>query len=211
MRIVTLIFIFCLCLVALPSLAIEIPYIWAESTATLLADPDPHQGWYLYEVYVEWDLDGVGTGLSHWDVLLETLCNPNNILVEFDTPAGHSTSQEHPDDPTVLGWTGHWEPDGDPNVPGDDPAIKFNEPYFPASGETPGEQGRGTFFFYATAPPQYGTFPDAVVAKYGAGETFGELSGAYPLCIPEPSVITLLPVGLLAFFLKRRASTPPVR
>ncbi len=203
---VTFISVVFLCVIALPSLATDIPWIWADSTATLLTEPGPHQDWYLYEVYVEWDLNGAGTGLSHWDVILETLCDPNNILVEFDTPAGYSTSIEHPNDPTVLGWSGYWEPDGDPTVPGNNAAIKFNEPHFPLSGETPGEEGRGTFYYYATAPPQYGTFPDAVVAKYGAGETFGDLTGAYPSCIPEPTVTALLGIGALALFFKRRTT-----
>ena len=205
MRIVTLIFVVSLCLIALPSSAIEVPYIWADGTATLLTDPGPHQGLYLYEVYVEWDLDGAGTGLSHWDVILEGLCDLESILVEFDTPAGYSTSTEHPNDPGALGWSGYFERDGDPTIPGDNPVVKFNDPRFPST-EEPGEQGRGTFSFFTNAPPQYGTFPDAVVAKYGIGETFGEYTGAYPTCIPEPTVTALLGIGVLGILLKRRSA-----
>lgn len=198
-----------LCVVSLPLFAEVSPYITAQSTATLITEAGSRHGWYLYEIDVEWNLgEGQGSGLSHWDVILKSGCAAADHLIEFDTPAGFSTSEAFPDDPDAMGWTGYFERLGDssldPVVTG--PIVKFDEPFQPEDAE-PGSAGYGTFYFYANIIPEYGTYENAVVAKAGqTADTYGELTGAYPSCtiIPEPAALSLLVLGGLAMLMKRR-------
>ncbi len=199
-----------LCVVSLPLFAeVSPPYITAQSTATLITEAGPRHGWYLYEIDVEWNLGSQqGSGLSHWDVILKSGCAVADHLIEFDTPAGFSTSETLPLDPNAMGWTGYFGRTGDPSLdPGvTQPLVKFDEDFYP-SGAEPGKEGYGTFYFYANIIPEYGTYGNAVVAKAGQIEdTYGELTGAYPSCtiIPEPAALSLLALGGLAMLMKRR-------
>lgn len=179
------------------------PYIDGISTATLITEVGPRQGWYLYEVFVEWDLDGGGSGLSHWDMKLKMGCADTDHLIEFDSPGGYSTTEDSPTDPTAMGWSGYFERTGDPTIPGDDPVIKYNDPYSPVTAE-PGPIGYGTYYFYANIIPENGTDAGGVIAKYGASYIAGVLTGDFPSCtvIPEPGSILLF--GLVTLLLRKK-------
>jgi hypothetical protein len=184
------------------------PDIAGTSTATLQSG-EPYDGWYLYEISIEWNFEGMGSGLSHWDLVLIADCPEPDvpIEIEFDTPAGYSTTETQPDTPTAMGWSGYFNPDGDPGAGIDGPVVKYNNPFFPIDAE-PGEQGYGTFSFYANVIPEYGTYENALVAKTGMPNPYyGDLVGAYPSCtiIPEPSTLLLLTLGGLALLRKNRA------
>ena len=185
------------------------PYITGTCTATEITDAGPYNGWYLYEIAVEWDLgDSKGCGLSHWDAILKTGCAADDHLIEFDCPAGYSTSEDHPGDPGALGWTGYFIRTGDPSLSGSmtDPVVKYDEPLTP-DDEEPGCAGHGTFYFYANILPEYGTYAGALVAKAGQVEdTYGTLTGAYPSCtiVPEPATIGLTAFGAMVVLLRRR-------
>ena len=191
------------CMISVTTLGTETPYIDGISTATLITEAGPYQDWYLYEVFVEWNLDGQGTGLSHWDVKLKTGCANTDHLIEFDTPAGYSTTEDSPTDPTAMGWSGYFIRTGDPTVPGDDPVLKYNDPYYPLTAE-PGPVGYGTFYFYANIIPENGTYAGGVIAKYGTTSVAGDLTGDYPSCtvIPEPGSILLF--GLVPLLLRKK-------
>lgn len=183
------------------------PDVNGTSTATLVTG-DPYDGWYLYEIDIEWDLNGPGAGLSHWDLILKVGCGSTDHLMAFDTPAaGHSTSESEPTNPMAMGWSGYFNRDGDSAVGITDPVVKYNDPFFPETA-LPGEQGYGTFSFYANIIPEYGTYQNALLAKGGGGVdiVYGDLTGAYPSCtiIPEPTTLLLLGLGALALLRKRR-------
>jgi hypothetical protein len=128
------------------------------------------------------------------------------VEIEFDTPAGYSTTATDPD-PIAMGWTGYFEREGDTSAGITDPVVKYNNPFFPI-GAQPGEQGHGTFSFIANIIPEYGTYENALVAKTGQpNPIYGDLVGAYPSCttIPEPSALLLLAFGGLALLRKNRA------
>ncbi|MHC4619727.1 MAG: PEP-CTERM sorting domain-containing protein [Planctomycetota bacterium] len=184
------------------------PDINGTSTATLVTG-GPYDGWYLYEINIEWDLhvDGQGTALSHWDLVLLTGCASLDHLIEFDTPAGHSTTVDKPGNPEAMGWSGYFLREGDPGAGITEPVVKYNDPFVPEDAQ-PGEQGYGTFSFYANIIPEYGTYENALVAKAGVGVdvVYGDLTGAYPSCtiIPEPTTLLLLGLGGLALLRRRR-------
>jgi hypothetical protein len=200
------------CFFALPAHATLIPPdIAGTSTATLITEGS-HDGWYLYEIDIEWDLegpgtglshwdlDGLGTGLSHWDLVLLADCALLDHLIVFDSPAGYSTTETEPSNPTAMGWSGYFNRDGDPGAGIANPVVKYNDPFFPDTAQ-PGEQGYGTFSFKANIIPEYGTYENALVAKAGAGTdpVYGDLVGAYPSCtiIPEPATWLIFGLGSL--------------
>jgi len=192
---------------ALPAYATLIPPdIAGTSTATLITG-GPYDGWYLYELAIEWDLDGPGTGLSHWDLVLYAGCAEVDHLIEFDSPAGYSTTETEPANPIAMGWSGYFNRGGDPGAGITDPVLKYNDPFFPENAQ-PGEQGYGTFSFYANIIPEYGAYENALVAKAGVGAdpVYGDLVGAYPSCtiIPEPTTVLMLAFGSLLLLNKRR-------
>ncbi len=185
----------------------EISTISGTSTATLITDPGPHQGWYLYEIEIEWHLFGQGSGLSHPDLILKLECAGDDHLIEFDAPAALSSSEKFPEDPEALGWTGYFERNGDPSLdpPLNLPVVKYEDPFFPTDDE-PASEGVGTFWFYTNAVPEYGTYENALVAKAGLiPDTYGYLTGAYPSCtLPEPGAFILLGIGGLAILRRVR-------
>lgn len=199
-----------LCICAVPAYAVLIPPdIAGTSTATPITG-GPYDGWFLYEINIEWNFEGMGagSGLSHWDLVLIADCPEPDvpIEIEFDTPAGYSTTATDPD-PMAMGWTGYFLTEGDPSAGIAGPVVKYNNPFFPIDAQ-PGEQGNGTFSFYANVIPEYdGFYENALVAKTGLPDPiFGDLQGDYPSCtiIPEPSALLLLACGGLALLRRRR-------
>ena len=108
--------------------------------------------------------------MSHWDLVLYVGCAPLNHLIEFDTPAGYSTTVTDPD-PMAMGWSGYFEREGDTSSGITDPVVKYNNPFFPVDAQ-PGEQGSGTFSFEANIIPEYGTYENALVAKSGLPRSY---------------------------------------
>ncbi len=147
----------------------------------------------------------MGAGMSHWDLIMKSGCAQPDHGFAFDTPAGFSTSEAYPSDPNAMGWTGYFEPNGDPSLnPPNTPLIKYNDPHDP-DGEA-GAAGYGMFSFYANIIPEYGTYESALVAKAGTvDDTYGALTGAYPSCtiIPEPASAMLF-LGGFSWLIRRR-------
>jgi len=181
-------------------------YIKAESNATKITDGD-YAGWFLYQIDVEWSL---AKGLSHWDIILKDGCAAPDHLIEFDIPAGYSTSEEHPDNPTALGWTGYFERNEKEYFK--NPLIRYEGPFFPPSDE-PGPEGYGTFSFYSNIVPEFGTFENVIVAKANGCYEFGDLVGAYPSCnvsTPEPASMSLFALAFL-IITKFKKRQPDIR
>lgn len=204
-RIAVLVF-FSVSLCAMSTAVIVPPYITATSTATLV-NGGQYDGWYKYTIDFNWYFEGPGSGLSHWDIILKPGCAEDDHLIEFDTWAGYSTSEDFPDDPGALGWTGFFEKNGDGSIPDvTDPIVKFDEPFDPDDDE-PGKQGYGTFCFYSNIIPENGTFEDKIVSKGGSGVgvVFGDLQGDYPSCtiVPEPATMAIMVMGLSALVIRR--------
>lgn len=197
------------CIFASASFAVLVPpYIEGTSTATLVVG-GARDGWYYYQMEVSWDLDGPGSGLSHLDLLIELECAELDHLVEFDVPAGFSTTETELTNPTAMGWSGYFNRTGDPTTGLTNPALKFNDPYFPVDAE-PGPTGYGTFSFYSNILPENGTLVDGLFAKSGSGveDIFGDLTGDFPSCtiVPEPATIMLLCIGSFVICRRKRRS-----
>lgn len=192
------------CICTAPLLATTDPtYISGTSTATLITDGGVHDGWYLYEIEIDWDLNTMGAGLSHWDIILKPGCGSLDHLIGLDTPAGYSTCENYDE----MWWSGYFQRGGDDSVPEIlDPIVKYNDPFIPSDAQ-PGPEGYGTFSFYANIIPENGTYENALMAKGGTIDpVYGDLTGDYPSCtiIPEPATILLLGLGGLALLRKRR-------
>ena len=180
--------------------------ITATSTATLVTDPGPHEGWLYYEIVVSWNLSN---GLSHWDLILKDGCKSLDHLIEFDTPAGYSNSENEPDNPNALHWTGFFDRAGDDSVDVGNAVVKYNNPVNPLDpSDEPGKTGSGTFGFYANIFDETVSAQPLVIAKAGETNTLGNLTGAYPSCTitPEPAAIGLLGLGALALLKRKRKS-----
>ena len=197
------------CICASQSFAVLIP---PDITGTSIATPivgGPRDGWYYYEMSIEWDLNGSGAGLSHFDLILGLECAGLDHLVEFDTPGGFSTTESEPSNPTAMGWTGYFNRTGDPTTGLPNPVLKYNDPYFPVDAQ-PGADGYGTFSFYSNIIPENGTLVGVLFAKSGSGvgDVFGDLTGDYPSCtiIPEPATLLLLGMGSLLVSRRKRQS-----
>lgn len=182
------------------------PAISGQSTATMITEGD-YEGFYLYQIDVVWDFGPSAPGLSHWDLILKEGCILPDHIIEFDSPAGFSTSEQFPFDPNVMGWSGYFERKGDPSLEEDSgPVVKYNNPFFPGCAE-PGAIGYGTFFFYSNIIPEYGVYPDVLVGKAGQiPDIYGDLEGAYPSCtiVPEPATICMLGMGGGLLLMRRR-------
>jgi hypothetical protein len=180
------------------------PMIEGASTATLVTDPGPYLGWYLYELDIAWELNGPGSGLSHWDVLLKVGCAAEDHLIEFPDPGGWSTSEQFPDDPYSVSWDGYFERYGEPTIPSTDPLLKYEQT--PGQPYEAGPEGYGRFWFYSNIIPEYGTYEEALAGKAGVQPiVFGDLIGAYPSCTttPEPTTLSLLALGGLLLARRR--------
>lgn len=187
--------------------AAEASLISATGTAELVQGGD-YAGWYKYTYNLTWDLR---KGLSHWDLILKPGCTQPDHKIVFDTgiggpydglSTGDGWNPSKPVDFTVS-YEGMFEPQGDPSVRLTAPLVKW-EPY--DLRDEPGKKGTGQFWFYANILPEYGTFDDVLVAKYGRNKIFGDLAGAYPSCqtIPEPATVILLGLGGVGIILTRR-------
>lgn len=188
--------------------AAEASLISATGVAEKVTAGD-YAGWYKYTYDVTWNL---AKGLSHWDLILKPGCTQPDHKIVFDTGIGGpydglSTGDGwNPGQPVVftVSYEGRFEPQGDPSVNLTAPLIKW-EPY--NLGDEPGKQGTGQFWFYANILPEYGTFDNVVVAKYGKKRVFGDLTGgAYPSCqiIPEPAALGMLAMGFGTMLVLRR-------
>ena len=177
-------------------------FITGTSTATEILDAGPTFGWYQYDMDISWDFStaggGGGSGLSHWDVLL-SLCTAPGALVLFPDPAGTSTGDLAPADPTAVLWFAEFQAEGDPvtDPPITNPVIKYDQVLNQL--DEAGNTGFGTFSFIVDAAPvpdQLHT--DVLVGKAANNTIFGDLTGDYPDClpIPEPTSLSLLAIGL---------------
>lgn len=195
----------CVCVFAAPLPATLVP----PDIAGTITATEVNDGWFLYEISLEWDMNGPGqgAGLSHWDIIFqsELYCPILEADIEFDTPAGYSTDANYPTnpDPCAITWLGEFDATGDTSLDPDvtTPVIKYNE-----YSANPGDKGYGTFWFYSNAIPVNGTYTNALVAKAGqVADTYGDLVGDAPSCtIPEPGTVCLLGLGALALLRKRR-------
>lgn len=194
----TVVVAICICTAPLSATPVE-PYISGTITAIQVVGGQ-YDGWYRYDIDFNWDLNTLGAGLSHWDMIFNADCGMTTDVVGFDSPAGYSYPAEPP-----IEWDAIFEINGDPDLadPVTTPVIKYNEP-----STQPGAEGNGTFWFYADAAPvgQETTFTNALVAKAGTiGNVYGNLTGYAPPCtIPEPASMLLLGLGAFALLRKRR-------
>lgn len=188
------------CSLSTPLFACYIPSsISGVSTARLLEDGD-HEGWYLYEIELEWDFNySCHTDLEKWVLKLNSGCSEPDHLFEFDTVAGYSTSQYHPDEPSSMGWSGSFIEGIFPDLP----LIKYGKPYFPAGIES-GPEGYGTFWFYSNVEPEYVTHEQVLFGIDGCKVTCGFLTGDYPSCTPEPATVCMLGIGSGLLLMRKR-------
>ena len=190
--------------------AAEASIISATGTAELVQGGD-YAEWYKYTYDLTWDL---AKGLSHWDLILKPGCTQPDHKIVFDTGIGGaydglSTGDGWtPGQPVVftVSYEGMFAPQGDPSINLTAPLIKW-EPY--ETYDEPGKKGAGQFWFYANILPEYGSFDNVVVAKYGKNNVFGDLTGAYPSCqiiqtSPEPATLVLVGLGGTGLLLTRR-------
>jgi hypothetical protein len=183
--------------------------ISAVGSAELISE-GAFAGWYKYTYDVTWSLS---RGLSHWDLVLKPACTQEDHLFVFDTDIGGafdglSTGKNWSSSKPVVftvSYEGDFEARGDPSIGLTNPLVKWE----PIAGDDPRKYGVGTFWFYSNVIPEYGTFDDIVVGKYGRYTKYGDLTGAYPSCqvIPEPFTVGLLGVGVVLTMLTRRRNT----
>jgi len=202
-KVISLVCFFVACFLSAPLFACYVESsISGTSTATLLDDGD-YSGWYLYEIELEWDLNySRCADLEKWILKLDSSCSEPGHLFEFDTYAGYSTSQSHPDDPLSMGWSGSFIEGILPDLP----LIKYGKPYFPAGIES-GPEGHGTFWFYSNVMPEYGTYGDVLIGIDGCRVVVaGDLTGDYPNCraAPEPATVCMLGMGSGLLLMRKR-------
>ncbi len=176
--------------------------ISGTSTAILLGDGD-YAGLYLYQIDLEWDSNYSNCAdLEKWVLKLKSVCSGPDHLFQFDTYAGYSTSQSHPDNPSSMGWSGWFIR----NILPDLPLAKYGKPYFPEGIES-GPEGHGTFWFYSNVIPEYGTYENVLIGIDGCRVVvIGDLTGAYPsyTIVPEPATVVMFGLGGGFLLIKKR-------
>ncbi len=201
-KVISLVCFFAACFLSAPLFACYVPSsISGTSTATLLDDGN-YSGWYLYEIELEWDLNySRCADLEKWILKLDSGCSEPDHLFEFDTVAGYSTSQSHPDDPLSMGWSGSLIE----GILPDSPLIKYGKPYFPAGIES-GSEGHGTVWFYSNVMPEYVIDKDVLIGIDGCRIVPGYLTGDYPNCsvTPEPATVCMLGMGSGLLLMRKR-------
>jgi hypothetical protein len=184
-------------------------------------------GWFKYTMDISWDLDGQGTAISHWDIILKLGCAVEDHLFVFggfESPvSGQSTSEAYPEEPFTVNWFGILNRDGDPPLGISDPLLKYEYPARDEFGnpipptEEAGSTGYGVFWYYSNVIPQNGSdgngapWTNALVAKGGVHTVvWGDLTGDAPSCnvveVPEPTTVVLFGLGSLVL-LRRRISS----
>ena len=154
-------------------------------TVTASQPNDPgFEGLTKYTISGSWDI-GQQQGISHISFLLlleaacECVCDTG--FLKFASPAGSSTGDDGQGGSCTVHYDGTFACTGDPTIPPDDAAIKFE--VISEEGCESSPSGSGTWCFYSPIPPgPANTYTDAVALKYGTQECFGDLVGVLPDC-----------------------------
>ena len=174
--------------VSLAGFSTAAPCADADMTVTATFPNDVgFEGLYKYTISGSWDT-GVSNGLSHISFLYELECpcicdttEAGSFFAQFPTPAGTATGEDSLGNACDVDFIGLHECQGDPTLPSNSPAIKFELPEGQGCETT--NTGTGTWCFYSPLPPlPVDTYVDAVMIKYGGNFCSGDLTGELPNC-----------------------------
>jgi len=156
-------------------------YVWGEASATEAADPE-HDGYWKYCISIGWDVSEYAEGAhgtSHVSLILELedcLADCGQACFLFADTVGVG---EGVDGCSVYFYS-ELDIKGDPTVPAEIPAVKF-EPY-PDTCE-PDAAGYAYVCFHSLLAPEAGDAPPASVwIKFGPYIERGVITGKLPSC-----------------------------